>query len=179
MSGERLPITPRTKVGDLLNAYPELEDVLISIAPAFKKLRNPVLRRTVARMTSLAQAARVGGVSVTEIVQQLRKAAGQPQWEGEAEGVSAVSAGGEPPDWVKAESIEKTFDARSMIEAGEQPLTAVMHDLSRLPDGAVYELITPFEPAPLIDRAKEKGFAVYAAARSASEFRTYFKRDAR
>ncbi|MFH1755446.1 MAG: DUF1858 domain-containing protein, partial [Candidatus Latescibacterota bacterium] len=57
----RPSITPDMKVSALLEAYPELEDVLIGIAPAFKKLRNPVLRRTVAKLTSLRQAAQVGG----------------------------------------------------------------------------------------------------------------------
>ncbi len=52
----RPAITPDLKLGDLLDAYPELEDVLIEIAPAFRKLRNPVLRRTVAKLTSLRQA---------------------------------------------------------------------------------------------------------------------------
>ena len=60
MEADRIDITPQTKVGELLTAYPELEDLLIEIAPAFKKLRKPVLRRTVAKVTSLAQAARVG-----------------------------------------------------------------------------------------------------------------------
>jgi hypothetical protein len=47
-------ITPQTKVGELLDAFPELENVLIQIAPPFKKLRNPILRRTVARVTRLS-----------------------------------------------------------------------------------------------------------------------------
>jgi hypothetical protein len=37
-------ITPDIKIGALIDAYPELEDVLIEIAPAFKKLRRCVLR---------------------------------------------------------------------------------------------------------------------------------------
>ncbi len=53
----KLIITPQTKVKELLDAYPELEPVLIDMAPAFKKLRNPVLRRTIARVTSIKQAA--------------------------------------------------------------------------------------------------------------------------
>ena len=41
---DRLLIVETTKVAVLLDAYPELEGVLIGIAPPFKKLRNPVLR---------------------------------------------------------------------------------------------------------------------------------------
>ena len=52
-----LVITPKTKVMQLLDAYPALESLLIETIPAFEKLRNPVLRKTVARITSLQQAA--------------------------------------------------------------------------------------------------------------------------
>ncbi|MDD4434532.1 MAG: DUF1858 domain-containing protein, partial [Parabacteroides sp.] len=48
------------KVAELLNDYPEIEDTLLSLSPAFAKLRNPVLRKTVARVTTLQQAAKVG-----------------------------------------------------------------------------------------------------------------------
>jgi hypothetical protein len=57
-----LPITPETKIAALLEAYPELEPVLIATAPAFNKLSNPVLRRTIARVTSLRRAAEVAGL---------------------------------------------------------------------------------------------------------------------
>ena len=56
---DHLVIDETTKVAALLDAYPELEGVLIGIAPPFKKLRNPVLRRSVAKVASLRQAAAV------------------------------------------------------------------------------------------------------------------------
>lgn len=43
----RCPITPATKVVELLEARPELEPVLVAQAPAFRRLKSPVLRRTV------------------------------------------------------------------------------------------------------------------------------------
>ncbi len=38
LMNEELPITAETKVAALLARYPELEDVLIAMAPPFKKL---------------------------------------------------------------------------------------------------------------------------------------------
>jgi hypothetical protein len=64
------------KVAELLEAWPELEEVLIRLAPAFRRLKNPVLRRTVARVATLEQAAGVGGVAVRDLVGALRRAAG-------------------------------------------------------------------------------------------------------
>ena len=62
-SGEA--ISPEMKVATLLKEYPSLEDTLYEIAPAFSKLRNPILRRTVAKATSLRQAAKVAGVELS------------------------------------------------------------------------------------------------------------------
>ena len=73
---DRVDIAPGTKLADLLDSWPGLEDELIKIAPPFAKLRNPVLRRTIARVTTLRQAAGVGGVPLPELIARLRSAAG-------------------------------------------------------------------------------------------------------
>ena len=59
---KNLIITPKTKVLELIETYPELEDILIEIAPAFKKLKNPILRKTVAKIATLQQAAAIGNI---------------------------------------------------------------------------------------------------------------------
>jgi hypothetical protein len=74
---EKPIITPKTKVGELLDAFPQLEGSLIEMAPAFIKLRNPLLRRTIARVATLQQAALTGDVPVGELVRRLREEAGQ------------------------------------------------------------------------------------------------------
>ncbi len=48
-------IIPDSKVGALLQEFPQLEDVLIQMSPAFGHLRNPVLRKTVAKVATLRQ----------------------------------------------------------------------------------------------------------------------------
>jgi hypothetical protein len=171
-----LQITPQTKVGELLKAYPQLEDMLVEVSPAFKKLRNPVLRRTVAKVTSLAQAARVGGVSVVELVQRLRLEVGQPEFADAVQDAVLANATVEPPPWYDESKITETLDARSMIDSGEQPIGIVLRDLDKLEDGQIYELITPFEPAPLIDKARAKGISVWVNPLKPEEFHTYFLR---
>ena len=167
-----LIITPKTKVAELLNAYPELEDALIDIAPAFKKLKNPVLRRTIARVTSLQQAASVGNVPVDVIVNKLRGIVGQ-------EALDDVESGGEysggVPSWFSEDKIVKTFDARETIAQGGHPLGDVMGDLHNWEDG-IYELITPFLPAPLIDKVKEQGFKAWTKQENDGLFRNYFRK---
>ncbi len=167
-------ITPETKVGNLLEAYPELEELLINLAPAFKKLRNPVLRRTVARVTSLRQAAKVGGVGIGEMINKLRQAAGQGAVDALDE--NSLDETTTKPEWLGKRGLWKTLDARPLIESGQEPLGVVMRDLSDLPSDHVYELIAPFEPAPLIDKAKKRGLETYCAHEPDGSTRTYFTR---
>lgn len=74
-------ISPKTKVGELLDTFPELESVLMEMSPAFEKLKNPLLRKTVARVATLQQIAVVGGLNVDSIVNRLRSAVGQTSLE--------------------------------------------------------------------------------------------------
>ncbi len=167
----KLIITPKTKVSELLEAYPELEPVLIDIAPTFKKLKNPVLRKTIARVTSLQQAASVGEIPVDVIVNKLRGIVGQDSIETKESGGEYA---GNAPDWFRQEKISKTFDARETISQGGHPLTDVMGDLHHWEGDAIYELITPFLPAPLIDKVKERGFETWTKKEKEDLFRNYF-----
>lgn len=168
---EKLIITPKTKVFELLQAYPELEALLIEMAPVFKKLQNPVLRRTIARVTTLQQAAQVGEIPVHSLVNALRNHAGQDTLEG-----IETDGGGEAkqPSWFNPGKIIKKLDARPIIEQGGHPLGDVLTDIRELQTGDIYELITPFLPAPLIERVVDQGFDVWSKKENESLIRTYF-----
>jgi hypothetical protein len=168
-----IDITPETKVGTLLDSYPELEDLLVRLAPPFAKLRNPILRKTVARVTSLRQAAKVGGVNIAELVNALRKEVGLSGVAGISDDANGVS--GPKPDWVESQ-IAESLDARPVIESGEQPIGLVMSRLRKLSDNQVFELITPFEPAPLMDKAREQGFSIWSEKMGVNLVKTYFCR---
>ena len=73
MAASKITISPKTKVGDLLEAYPDLESVLMSMSPACEKLKNPVLRKIVARVATLQQVSVVGRVNIEEMIRRLRK----------------------------------------------------------------------------------------------------------
>jgi len=170
---DRPDITPDMKVGELLRYYPELEDELVAVAPAFEKLRNPVLRRTVAKVTTLRQAARVGGVTVGEIIGRLRIAAGvEERWQG-TEGESEVSG---RPIWVDEADVVSKLDLRPAIEAGEHPLPLVMDVVRKLQPGQALLLVTPFVPAPMIDRIGSDGFLAWPHQVGTDEFHTVFAR---
>jgi len=51
-----------------------------------------------------------------------------------------------------------------------------MADLAALGGEDVYELVTPFVPAPLVELAREKGFASFSVSEGDALVRTYFRR---
>jgi uncharacterized protein (DUF2249 family) len=163
-------ITPDTRVGKLLEAFPQLEETLIAMSPSFAKLRNPVLRQTVAKVATLRQVAQIGNLPVGELINHLRDAAGlQPiaVADEKAKGTDAR------PGWVTSNAVSKSFDARPVIESGGHPLNQVLEDLKNMRKGQVYELITPFLPAPLIDVVKGKGFRVWSEQVETSVIKTF------
>ncbi len=169
---DQLIITPRTKVLDLINTYPELEEVLVAYAPAFSKLKNPVLRATIARIATLQQAAAVGNVKVETLVNRLRKEIGQDAILDDA----VISYNSDKPGWFAEDQILQVLDAREMLAADEHPVHQVMADLKKLPEGQIYKLVAPFLPAPLIDKAISLGFLHWVDKKSADEFNIYFKK---
>ena len=68
---EPLTLTPKTTVHTLLKQYPFLLDFLADYHPEFKKLTNPVLRRTVGRMATLDTVAEQGNVPLNRLIDDL------------------------------------------------------------------------------------------------------------
>ncbi|MFC2165780.1 DUF1858 domain-containing protein [Acidobacteriota bacterium] len=170
-SNSDFQITPETKIGAMLERFPQLENVLIEMAPEFKKLHNPILRKTVVRVTSLRQAAALGKVALPEMINRLRAEVGLKGKFDVDDTEDIVSR--DEPAWFSPSRIVKSFDARSMLEAGEQPIQRVFAECRDLTGGDIYELITPFLPAPLIESAREKGFLTWATEDPNSVFKTY------
>jgi len=166
-------ITPESKLGALIDRYPQLEEVLVTLSPAFKKLRNPVLRRTVAKVASLRQVAKVGDISLAHLVNELRKAVGQDVFEG-ASVETAVSD--TPPAWFDSSIVEKSFDARPIIEAGRNPMKEFFAILDNTPGGRICRLVTSFLPAPLIGVARGKQYETWSIREEEELFSTYFIR---
>lgn len=165
MSCEHAVITPDTTVAALLDRHPEVEATLASLAPAYGTL-SPAVRRAVAGSFTLHRLATLSGLGVGRLITDLRAAAGLAE---------TVAATDERPDWVRSATSVTTLDARSILASGAHPAGDVMNGLSALDDGAVFELVTPFVPAPLVDMARGRGFAAHSLW-DGDIVRTYFTR---
>ena len=172
---EPLVINPQTKVGELLNAYPQLEEVLIAQAPIFEKLRNSVLRRTVAKVATLEKAASMAGIQVSSLVSTLRKAAGQEnlsEHTGDALSESA-SVSSELPEWVNPEQVTETLDADECLSKGEHPLNKILKLARTLTAGDLIKITSSFPPVPLTDTLKPHGYKTVTLSGRVDKYETF------
>jgi hypothetical protein len=170
---DNLIITPKTKIYDLLNVYPQLEDILIGLVPEFKKLKNPLLRKTITRITSIAQAATIGNIHVEELVNKLREEVGQNN-------IEQLDHAGNTylticPEWFSEEAITNSVDIREMLNAGEQPVHEVLSAIRNLGEKDILKVVAPFIPAPLIDKSLSMGYLHWLEKKEGELFHVYFK----
>ena len=83
------PVAPTDRVSDVLARDEALVDVFVRHAPHFAKLRNRAMRKVMARLVTVEQAARTAGVSADVLVDDLntalgfapeRRASAGPKW---------------------------------------------------------------------------------------------------
>lgn len=169
---DKLIITPRTKISDLLEAYPELEDLLIEKSPPFKKLKNLVLRKTIARITTIGQAATIGNLNIEALVNCLREGAGQSNLAFENESNSPYVTA--RPAWFNTTNIVEVIDTRDMLNAGEHPVHIVLAAIKKLKENELLKIIAPFLPAPLIEKATSLGSAHWVDKQGEEFYVIYF-----
>ena len=78
------------------------------------------------------------------------------------------------PSWLNNDKIVKRLDARPVLEQGGHPLGEVLAGVADLNKGEIYELITPFQPAPLIERVVAQGCENWTEQIAEDHFINYF-----
>lgn len=167
-------ITPKTTVADLLADYPQLESLLIEAAPVFVKLKNPLLRRTIAKVTSIAQAASIANLPVGELVNKLRTAVGQSATA--TLETKSTTYKTQRPGWFNQAVVVETIDIAAMLDNGEQPVHTVLARLNGLAEGEIVAIKAGFLPAPLLDKSLSLGFQHWVSAEELGGFTVYFHR---
>ncbi len=166
-----MEITPSVTVKNLLDAYPELEDKLISMAPPFKKLRNPLLRKSVAKVATIRHIASVGGIPLDELVNKIRKAVGQAA---SSESYADAVYFTDQPDWFSTDKIVLSMDEDKLEDKDTMTLVVILRQAQTVKKGEIIELVTTFLPAPGIDRMKAKGYSVWTRKVENDLIKSYF-----
>jgi len=149
----------RTKISDILDTYPELEKTLFELSPDFAKLKKPILRRTIAKITSVQQAAKIANISPSLMLLALQKAAGLEV--SQSMPISEDFEAEPPPSWFSSDKITSRFDASAIIDSGGSPLADILDIAKKLEASNILEIKTSFRPEPIIDILKSKGFMAW------------------
>ncbi len=153
-----LEINRSTKVGELIENFPQMEQVLMEISPIFQKLKNPMLRRTVGKIASLEKVAEIGGIPPIQLVNQLRSVVGQPPIEVD-DVESKMPVVTQNSHGLQGEPVE-VIDGVAMLDRGEHPLGHIQQRMREIEKGQFLLLVTNFKPQPLIEAMEGQGFKV-------------------
>ena len=169
-----MEITFDTKVYDLLKAYPKLLAVLIDLSPRYKKLKNPILRRTITRVASLRQASALGGFTPSQLVNTLRAEVGQNPINDDMkeEEVSTIL-----PSWAQGETASY-MNATQVLDEDKNPLQLINKEYKKIKINEVILLESDFIPSPLVDEMKKKNaLVVVSHGDKEGWYKTYIKKE--
>ncbi len=146
-----------TTVAELLNNYKDMKNILISINPKFKKLNNPILRRTLAKLATVKQAAVIGGMDAIELLNKLRKSVGQEPLK--VKNKKEIIIDEKRPKWAEKEPTF-TLNANKILDKEKNPLAESAKILRKLKPNETLQIISDFRPEPLIEEFERQGYKV-------------------
>ena len=177
--GQQLPVAPSDRVSDVLARDESLVDVFVRAAPHFSKLKNRAMRRVMARLITVEQAARTAGIPAEALLRDLNAALGI------ADARPAVSTGSSDKPVADAASPERPTDApvreidvREDLRSGNEPFSKIMAAVAALGESEVLRLRSTFEPVPLFTVLGKRGFVHESEEHGADDWSVWFWRPA-
>lgn len=171
-------ISADTTIARLLEEHPQLLDFLATYHSHLERFRNRLLRRVMAPRITVAEAARMAGVEPGELVDALRRAAGEPEAAPAPPAASAWTAAPRPAALSALPPSRLVHvDVRPDIARSEEPFARIMAAVKGLGAGQVLVLRAPFEPVPLYDVLRRRGFAHWTERHAADDWSVWFHRE--
>ena len=180
-SGSTVPVAPNDRVSDVIARDEALVDVFVRAAPHFSKLRNRAMRRIMARLITVEQAARTAGIAPDKLVRDLNAALGFAEGADDVPGSAlssqAATGGGTPEPGGRnqpgsgvregadaasptrpADAPVSEVDVREDLRSGNEPFSKIMAAVAALGEHEILRLRTTFEPVPLFTVLGKRGF---------------------
>ena len=197
-------IRPDDRVATIIKQDESMIDVFASLSPAFERLRNPAMRKVMARLVTVEQAARMAGLDADHLVEQLNahvkrastsaseaapadvpgarapSAADTTVGDGVVAASAASSGGAEgEPDALALIPEERRLelDVREELRAGNEPFRAIMAALRERPDDGALAVRAIFEPVPLYAVMRKQGLVHYTEELGPEDWRVWFYPD--
>jgi len=167
-----MKITQDTKISKILKEKPEAIDVIAGINQNFRKLQNPILRRSLATRVSVKDAAKIGKVSVNEFLKALERIGFEVEYVDETQSQEKQEAL-LPPDFSNREIVE--LDVRPIIAEGKDPFGYINKTAKNIKPEQILLIINDFEPIPLVEYLIGKNFIHWMKQDAEGNYLTYFK----
>jgi len=167
-----LVVNRDTTIKELLDVKPEeVINALVQLNRNFGKLRNPLLRKLLAKRVSIADACRIADCPVSDFLRTMN-AIGFKLQEEIIENRSSADLQFQPP----AEENVVTFDVRPILAINGDPLKAILAQIKGLNEHKCLKIVNTFEPIPLINLLRKKGFGAHTDTIATDVVETYFFR---
>ena len=148
-------ITANTKISKIIKYDKQVIDVIASINKHFRKLKNPILCKMLASRVSVADAARIGGVTTEAFLKKLQDNGYTVQFENAAEkNIPEQKSNHKTMD--KSNIVE--LDVRPILAGGVDPFDEIMKTLKSMNDDQTLLIINTFEPIPILNILKKRGY---------------------
>ncbi len=165
------PVASTDRVSDVLARDEALVEIFVRHSAHFEKLRSVTMRRVMARLVTVAQAARIAGVHVDTLVRDLNEALQLDA--GHAAGIEVIEEdNGARPTALR----DVELDVREDMRTGREPFSRIMAAVAKLGADEVLHLRTIFEPVPLFGLLEKRGFSHEASRHSAHDWSIWFWR---
>lgn len=176
------------RLAEMLRRDEHLIETLIAESPAFRGLRNPLMRKTMGRLATVEQAARVAGVDPHLLTERLNRALTRslvptnPAATARNTDTHSIRRSDMPtaqsdlPPALASLPPERItdLDVREDLRSGQEPFSRIMTARRELPRGGVLRLRAIFEPVPLYSVMAKQGFDHWTEKLSSDDWRVWF-----
>jgi len=142
-----------SKISKILDENEKAIDTIASVNKNFTKLQNPFLRKLFAPRVSIKDAAKIGGTSSNEILKKLEAIGFKVEYSEKNEDHKIK----ERENTMKKDKVV-TLDVRPILDTGTDPYHAIMDTLKTMNNDESLLIINTFEPVPLLNKLKSKGY---------------------
>lgn len=147
-------INKDTKISTILKENMDAVEAIASINRHFIKLKNPFLRKMLAPRVSVEGAAQVGNSTANRMLEALEKIGFEVQYE-----IEEINNNIETNSNIEMETTNIVdLDVRPILDGGTDPFNAIMETLKTLKPEETLRIINTFEPIPLLNILKNKGY---------------------
>jgi len=170
-------ISANDRVASVLAGREQLVEVFVGASPAFKMLRDATARKTMARLVTVEQAARIAGIDASVLVGKLNAALGEATPSTPKPAAPRVPTNAAPPGLLQTPAEKLVVvDVREDLRAGREPFRRIFDAARSLGPDQVLQLRAIFEPVPLYAVLGKQNLAHFTERLADDDWRIWFHR---